>query len=238
MKKQITFRQYKAIDIALLSVLLMIFEALATYATIHWFSLQAVAISVVPLMMMLMMMRWGWFAAIGALVGGVAYCLAGGASAEQYLIYCVGNLFGVLSVLIINKLGNENVRTDWIKLSVVTVSTYLFMNIGRWLVSLIFAPTFKTILVFITTDIISLVVAIVGVMSLRKSDGMLEDQKSYLLRLDREAREEAERKANAPVYGYDDRDDEYDELLDDELGYDDSYDADDGCENENNDELI
>lgn len=228
MKQQITFKQYKAIDITLLSVLLFIFEALATYATINWFSLQAVAISLTPLMLILMMMRWGWFSAIAAVVGGLAYCVAGGANPKQYLIYCAGNLFGVLAVLIVNKWGREKVRAEWIKLSVVVVSTYLFMCIGRWLVSLIFEPTFQTLLPFITTDVISLVVAIVGVFSLRKSDGMLEDQKSYLLRLDREAREEAEMRASAPVYSYED--DEYDEFSGDDEPEEDQTD--------NNDELI
>ena len=228
MKQQITFKQYKAIDITLLSVLLFAFEALATYATINWFSLQAVALSLTPLMLILMMMRWGWFSAIAAVVGGLAYCVAGGANPEQYLIYCVGNLFGVLAVLIVNKWGREKVRAEWIKLSVVVVSTYLFMCIGRWLVSLIFEPTFQTLLPFITTDVISLVVAMVGIFSLRKSDGMLEDQKSYLLRLDREAKEEASRVTSDPYY--DDDDDEYDEFSEDEEP--------DGDQNDNNDELI
>ena len=232
MKQQITFKQYKAIDIALLSIMLFAFECLATYATINWFSLQAVAISVTPLVMILVMMRWGWFSAIAAVVGGLAYCLAGEASPKQYLVYCLGNLFGILSFLIVNRWGRDKVRGDWTKLVAVTVSTYLFMGIGRWLVSLIFEPAFKTLLAFITTDIISLLVALVGVLSLRKSDGMLEEQKSYLLRLDREAREEAEKRAEAPTYRYDDYDEDY---PDDE---DDLSDIIDGEPNENNDELI
>lgn len=57
---------------------------------------------------------------------------------------------------------------------------------------------------------------------------MLEDQKSYLLRLDREAKEEASRVTSDPYY--DDDDDEYDEFSED--------DEPDGDQNDNNDELI
>ena len=239
MRKQITFKQYKAIDIALLSVLHFAFEAMVIYVTINFFPLQDVALSITPLIVIIMMMRWGWFAAISAVVGGLAYCVAGGASPEQYLIYCLGNLFGILAMLIISKWGKEEVRKKPAKLITVAVSTYLFMNIGRWLVSLIFEPTIKTLLVFITTDIISLLLAIIGVLAVRKTDGMIEDQKSYLLRLDREAKEEAEAKRNETQYFYgNEDDDEYDEFDDIVDEYDEPDAEESDIPNENNDELI
>jgi hypothetical protein len=102
--------------------------------------------------------------------------------------------------------------------------------VGRWLVSLIFAPTIETLLGFITTDIISLVVLIVGVIALRKSDGILEDQKSYLLRLDRERREAEERNATMASALYCERtDDDYpdEDYLDEDYPEDDDLDEDD-----------
>lgn len=46
------------------------------------------------------------------------------------------------------------------------------------------------LVVYLTTDIISLLFAEVIVVLLRKVDGMIEDQKSYLLRLEEERKEE------------------------------------------------
>lgn len=215
MKKEITFKQYKAIDISILSVLLLLFEALSVYASSKWFNLAGLTlISLTPLVMVVMMMRWSEFAVIAALVGGVSYCFACGGKPEQYLIYCVGNLFGVLSIFIIKKLGKEAIREKQLRLALISISTYLFINVGRWLVSLIFAPALETLITFVTTDAISLVVAIVGTITLRNSDGILEDQKAYLLRLDRERREEEEKRAkmSSGIYNWRDEDEDLDDL--------------------------
>ena len=225
--KQITFKQYKAIDISILSVLLLVFEALSIYASGKWFSHSGISlvplISLTPLVVVIMMMRWSEFAFVPALVGGLSYCFACGGKPEQYLIYCLGNLFGLLSLLIIKKLGKDTVRQRTLYLVLIPVSTYLFITVGRWLVSLIFEPTVKTLLTFITTDIISLVVAIVGVIALRKSDGILEDQKSYLLRLDRERKAlEEERIAMASGAYLPGQNDVRDEDEDDDIIWDDT----------------
>lgn len=223
--KQITFKQYKAIDIAILSVLHFVFEMLGIYASGKWFAAQAVVISFTPLVVVVMMMRWSEFAFIPALLGGIAYCIGGSGSPEQYVIYSLGNLLALLSILIIRKLGKDKIRSKNLNIAAFAVVTYLFIVIGRWIVSLVFAPSFASLLTFLTTDIMSLVVAVVGLIALRTADGMVEDQKSYLLRLDRERREEAEKRAAATtpgIYGYDDDDDPEDGDCDDEgIIYDD-----------------
>ena len=228
--KQITFKQYKAIDISILSVLLLVFEALGIYASTNWFSHYGMAfvplISLTPLVMIVMMMRWSEFAFIPALVGGISYCFACGGKPEQYLIYSVGNLFGLLALLIIKRIGKEAVRKSISNLILIAISTYLFITIGRWLVSLIFDLAIGTLLTFITTDIMSLVVAAVGVIALRNSEGILEDQKAYLLRLDREKREMEEARAAMASAPYCEDDD----FGDDELLYDDDLPEEDAVE--------
>ena len=69
---------------------------------------------------------------------------------------------------------------------------YIGMALGRWTVSLAFGGDLTALLVYVTTDIISLLFAEVILLILRKTDGMIEDQKAYLLRVDRERREEEE----------------------------------------------
>lgn len=252
--KQITFKQYKAIDIAIMSALLFVFEVIAIlvfksepfFVRIQDYNYQGsdgvvvengvallpltLSISLTLLIMLVVMMRWSEFAFIPAIVGGVAYCVGAGEGYETYIIYCLGNLLGLLTLLIIRKIGKEEVRAKISNLILIAVSTYVFMAVGRWLVSLIFTFSILTLPGYFSIDLVSLIVAIVGLIALRKSDGMLEDQKSYLLRLDREKKAEAEKRtldAAKGYYGMMD-DDEYDAEYDDfneesDAEYDDEY---------------
>ena len=236
--KQITFKQYKAIDLAILTALLFVFELVAVlifesrplYIRIQDIDNTTVkmpfvmSITLTHLIMIITMMRWDVFAFIPAIAGGVAYCLGGGGSFDHYIVYCIGNLFGLISIFIIKKIGKEKIRDKILNIVIVAVSTYLFIVIGRWLVSLIFEPSISNLLFFVTTDLVSLLVCIFGLIAIRKSDGMLEDQKAYLLRLDRERREDEEKRAKQATEGYYmgnvDEDDELDDL-DDGIIYED-----------------
>ena len=69
------------------------------------------------------------------------------------------------------------------------VTAYMGAVLGRWLVSLLFGGDLTALVVYATTDIISLLFALIVLNLLAKSDGMIEDQKTYLLRLQREKEE-------------------------------------------------
>ena len=87
------------------------------------------------------------------------------------------------------------------KLVFFTASVYVLMQSGRWLVSLCFGGNIGVLIRLLSTDIISLLFAVVVMLILRNTDGMIEDQKHYLFRLERER--EAERNAkNAGYFGY------------------------------------
>lgn len=188
--KEITFREYRNIDIMIWTVITVVFELLTTMATIKWFSQQPVALSITLAMICAVMIRWNGYGALMAVVGGLATCIVSGASAQQYVIYCVGNVFALLAWFVIKWLGKEKIAGKFMaRLLYVTVA-YAGMALGRWIVSLLFGGDLQALLVYLTTDIISLLFAVVIVHILSKCDGMLEDQKSYLLRLERERREE------------------------------------------------
>lgn len=188
---QITFKQYRNIDLVIWTVLLVIFETITTFATTKWFAAQAVAISISLALICIVMMRWSGYAAILAVAGGVVYCFASGAKPEQYLIYCVGNLFSLIALLLFKVFDKERIRTGVFKLVLFVLVAYVGMTLGRGVVSLFFGGELKTFVVIATTDVISLLFAEVVLMILRKTDGMIEDQKTYLLRLDREKKEAA-----------------------------------------------
>lgn len=186
---QITFKQYRNIDLVIWTVLLVIFETITTFATTKWFASQAVAISISLALICIVMMRWSGYAAILAVVGGAVYCFASKATPEQYLIYCVGNLFALVALVLFKFFDKERIRTSIPKLVAFVLVAYLGMAFGRGLVTLFFGGDINGFLVFVTTDIISLLFAAVIMILLRKTEGMIEDQKTYLLRLDREKKE-------------------------------------------------
>ena len=169
-----------------MAVLLIISEAVTTVATNKWFYAQPVAISTTLIFICMVMMRWSGFAVIHAALGGLVMCIASGANAEQYLIYVVGNCAAMAAMLWFKPFGKDGIRKNPFKLSLFVITAYLSMQIGRWLISLIFSGKLQTLLTYLGTDIISLLFAVIIMLCLRSTDGMIEDQKTYLFRIQRE----------------------------------------------------
>ena len=187
--KQITFKEYRMLDLIIFTVFTIVFEAIATYASTKWFWAQAVSISVTLLLTCIVMMRWSGWAAIHAVAGGLVYCFCAGATTEQYIVYAVGNLAGLIALLLIKFIGKEKIRGSKLQLVLLATTAYVGMAAGRTLVSLVFAGRIQDFVLYITTDIISLLFASVVLVLIRKTDGMIEDQKAYLFRIDREEKE-------------------------------------------------
>lgn len=187
--KQMTFKDYRNTDLFIWTVLVVLFETITTIATTKWFDQQAVALSITLALTCAVMMRWNWYAVIMAMAGGLVFCIASGATIEQYLIYCIGNIFSLAGMFIIKVFGKEEIHKSLFKIFVFTATSYVGMSVGRWIVSLLFGGDLKALVAYLTTDIISLLFAVVLSHILRKCDGMFEDQKHYLLRLERERKE-------------------------------------------------
>lgn len=190
--QNLTFKQYRNIDLGIMSILLIISEAVTTLATNKWFAAQPVAISSTLLFICIFMMRWNGYAAIAAVLGGAVFCIASGATLEQFVIYAGGNLLSLLALLWFKVYRKDDVRLGSFKLSFFTISVYLMMQLGRWLISLAFGGGLWNIVGYITSDVISLLFAVIILFLLRGVDGMIEDQKAYLFRLERERKEKAE----------------------------------------------
>ena len=188
----LTFKQYRNIDLSIFAVLTILSEGITTLATGRWFAAQPVAISTTFVFICIMMMRWGGFAAISAVVGGLVFCIASGAEIQQIVIYCVGNCFALLAMLWFKVFKKDEIRLDFFKLVIFVLSAYISMQLGRWLISLCFGGKLWNLVGYLAVDVISLLFAVVLMLILRKQDGMIEDQKAYLFRLDRQKREERE----------------------------------------------
>lgn len=192
MERQRTVGQYRAIDLIMFAAMVAVGEWLVVSAARFWFRDQLYALSVVPVVTAIVMMRWGPWAAIHAVLGGAAFCLASGAQAAQFVVYCGGNLLGMAALGMLYGLGKERIRKDALMTMAFGAVTVLLMQLGRALLSLLFGGTAGEMIVFFTTDVITLLFTIVVIWIARGLDGVFEDQINYLLRISKEREEEKE----------------------------------------------
>lgn len=188
--KRITVEQYRNVDLMMWIVMTIVFETITTMATIKWFYLQPVALSITLALVCAVMMRWNGYAAIIAGVGGLVVCIISGANIEQYVIYCIGNMFALIAMLLMKYLGKEKIQRSFLNKVLFATVAYVGMVLGRWVVSLFFGGDVTAFTVYITTDIMSLLFAVMILHILGKCDGMIEDQKAYLQRVWEEDEEE------------------------------------------------
>ncbi len=193
----LSFKQYRAIDLTIMAVLLAIAEAIVTFAATKWFPEQYFALSPTLAIVCIVMMRWDGYAVIHAALGGCVFCLASGATAQQFAVYCAGNC-GILAALVLFMIfGKKNVKDKlYLTLAFVFVA-FCGLQLGRWAVSLAFGGGVSGIVKFMTGDSLSLLFAAVVVMISRKMDGLFEDQKAYLLRINEEREREREERENS-----------------------------------------
>ena len=182
MKRQRTWKEYRAIDLALLGLALAVFEFIIVRAANWWFPGQPFTVSLAAAMASIVYMRWDAWGAIHAVEAGLVFCLFSGATGEQYLIYCAGNLFSVLAVLMLKAAGKERVRTGNLSL-VFPLLVQLLMQAGRAAMALLLGAGSENVVGFFTTDSLSLLFTFVIIWIARKLDGVYEDQKHYLLRI-------------------------------------------------------
>jgi len=185
-----TFKQYRNVDLLIFSVLTAVFEAIAATATSKWFPGQPMAITITLAMILISMHRWSGYAAVIAVVSGASFCIASSASAEQFLIYCGGNIFALVSLVYFKLLTKTRVKKSFLLTLAFSATAYVAVALGRWLISLPFGTGAAELIGFLSSDILSLLFAVMILWVCRGIDGLVEDQKAYLFRLERERKGE------------------------------------------------
>ncbi len=191
MKGRLTKAGYRCIDLTLFAVMLFVFEGIVTLASTQWFPGEPYAVSVAALVTALVMMRWGPWAAIHTVLGGIVSCVFSGAESRQYLIYCVGNLGALAALGLKKKMGDEAIRADVLKTLLFGLAAVWGMDAGRALTALALGWPPSVCAGFFTTDVITLLFTLVLLWIVRRLDGVFENQHHYLLRVQQE--QEAER---------------------------------------------
>lgn len=205
MNHRLTFRQYRQMDLTVFGAMLVVAEALIVLAATRWFPAEAYTVSIVAAVTSIVLMRWGPWAAIHAVLGGLVYCFVSGGQPGQYLIYCAGNLFALLSLLWFRISGKERIREDSFLTVIFGLTVQLLMQLGRAAVAFALlraspgsapagtqsvAGALSFCIGFITTDALSGFFTAVILWIARRQDGLFEDQKHYLLRIQEAEKEE------------------------------------------------
>ena len=183
MKRQLTLAQYRTVDLMLFALILAGCEYAATLAAKLWFPEQLYTVSLTAALSAIVLMRWGAWGGIHALLGGVVFWLASRGTGAQLVIYAGGNLACLALLPLLRGKGKEKIRADKLFTAIFALAVALAMQLGRALMALALGTDWQTCVGFFTTDALSGVFAMVVVSLARRLDGVFEDQKSYLRRL-------------------------------------------------------
>lgn len=183
MGPRLRFEQYRGIDLFFFTVMTFFGELLITLAASRWYPDQLYTVSVTAALTAICLVRWKGFAFLPALAGAFALCIAMGAAPKQYLIYCIGNLFGMAALAFLKLVTEKKVRGNVIWTMGFGAFTLLMMQTGRAATALILGGTLRDGVMFYATDALSYVFTAVILWIARRLDGIMEDQREYLVRL-------------------------------------------------------
>nr|SIP63198.1 hypothetical protein [uncultured bacterium] len=187
---QMTVGQYRAIDLSLFALMLIVFESMIAAAATRWYPNEPYTVSLAASITAIVLMRWGLWAALHAALGGLVYCLASRGSGQQLLVYCAGNLLGVGAIAWFRVFGREGIRRDSFKALVFAATVLLFMQAGRGMGSMLLGAGPAAAFRFVTTDSVSYIITLLIIWIVRRLDGVFEDQIQYLQRVNKEREEE------------------------------------------------
>lgn len=143
---------------------------------------------------LLVMMRWGWPSVFYAVGDGILYCLLNIGSENFnpafFAVYGIGNAALIFLLLLFKFSGKRRIAEKWYFSALYVVVAWLFVCLGRSLVAVCFGMPFAASILTQLSDLLTLAISVVIILILRRLDGMFEDQKTYLLRIDKERREQ------------------------------------------------
>lgn len=145
----------------------------------------------------LVLVRWGWRGIIVAVLESLLYCVIRGSVWQGYIIYMVGNLAITVELLIIWLL-KDRLNKHWYWAFLLVLAGWTAVNLARACLYAIcygnFLSAMATMFGISDGGLLALGIGELVILVCRKLDGLFENQKRYLLRLDKERKEEIRRK--------------------------------------------
>ena len=189
MERRRSLSAYRRIDLALFAVILSVFEGVIVRVSGSVrFRDQAFTASLAAAVSGIVYMRWGAWGMLHAGLAGAVYCVFQGANAAQYACYVGGNLLSVFMVPVMNRIGRERIRQSRYYFIPVSLGVLALMQIGRSAIALALGAEVREAVLFFTTDSLSAVFTLVIVGIAQRLDGLYEDQRHYLRRIQDEER--------------------------------------------------
>lgn len=192
MRQQLSIRQYRRIDLLLFSVILCLCESVIILAETRWFKGEPYVMSVTGAVCAVVMFRWGPWAGIYAVLGAVLRCALYHWPPWQYAVWGLGNLLCMIALIPMKKFGWRKIRDNTLFCMGFGLLVVLLMQTGRALMALIFTGNAAACLMHYTTDVIPLLFTVVLMWIARRVDGLLEEQRHYVIRIGRETASETE----------------------------------------------
>ena len=183
MQTRKSVEQYRTIDLSLFALMLIIFETVLVRAATGWFPAEPWTVSVVPAVTAIVMVRWGPWCGIHAALGGVVTVVAMKGTGIQFLIYGIGNLAALAVLLPERKWGWKRLHDKILLNLLFSILIVLAMQAGRAAAALIAGTPPEELLLFVTTDSVTYIFTVVILWIVSRLDGMLEEQKHYLVRI-------------------------------------------------------
>ena len=187
----ISYKQYCITDLCIFAGILLLAELTVHFAAV-WLPGEAVfTFSFMLPIVLMVMVRWGWQSVFYALGSAVLYCALNKGTLTSYLVYGIGNCFVMLMLLPLKFIGSDKIVTRWWASLLFIIGGWLCVYLGRsivWTVCYAVKPVegaaaYVAFINFATSELLSLAMAAVVILILRRFDGMFENQKSFLKRL-------------------------------------------------------
>ena len=190
----ISLRQYRLTDMLIFGAILIVYDLLAHYALIAMPEGANFTFTLTVPIVLLIMMRWGWWSVFFAVGDGLMISLVNNTTVWQsYVSYIIGNSFIMLLLIAIKFMGKQKIAGKWYFSAVFVILAWGLMNLGITSLQAICGYSFALSAAynfgFGTTGLMSLAAALVIILVMRRLEGMFEDQVQYLKRLDKERKD-------------------------------------------------
>ena len=187
-----SFRKYRALDLSIWLVIYLVFEFIIVRAATKWFPDQAYSVSLMLPMLLLIMMRWGPYVSIHAVLFGAAFVLFNGwpGTWQQYVIYLIGNGGFMITLWFLLGFGKDRVKGKWYYTVLYAAIGFISMEVFRGIAAIIVSnKPFEVITSFIFTDMLSFAFAVIVLLIARQVPGLFQDQAQYVRNVQKEAEE-------------------------------------------------
>lgn len=191
----ISLKQYRLTDLFIFAAILLIYDLIMFYAPQLFTGGAIYSFCLTVPITLLVMIRWGWQSVFFAVGDGIVLNLLNNPTSWQgYISYAVGNALMMLLLIAVKFIGKDKIVGKWYTTVLFVIVGWVLANFGVTCIQAMFGYNFGEVAAanfgFGVDGVLALAMGLVILLVLRRLDGMLEDQKKYLIRVNGEQQRE------------------------------------------------